>query len=846
MRPGHSGVETALVQGFVPIYALSPEHRDELASSATVVSVPPGEVIRGERLGSDFTYYVLDGELEIYTGDELVETLRGGTESARFALSRLRSNQVAARAKTPLNLLRVDISLLSTLMIWAQTSTESPLSADEFDHTSGWVPRLLQSELFSRIPPASIPRIFACMQELPVKAGDTIVEEGHAGENYYVIRRGRCSVSRRPGDGAPAVRLAELRPGDGFGEESLINGSSNATVAMMTDGVLMQLKKTDFEELLSNPMLSLVSRDEAEVLVRNGAWWIDVRATVKHQKDGIRNSLNIPLADVRGKADKLERQRPYVVYCDEGRGSLAAAFFLTELGFNAYVLEGGLNEGPRENTDAKTEIELDAQRWSDELRVADQEVAQALKKKLEATAARRLFSEERLQIPTGRANVKLATEQKKLELESASASSALAQAQRRKLELEAKIRAAEAHAARRRIEAETACQNLRKEAKTRLRKEDQRLRSEYARAAARMDELKRTREETEKRLVLEQKRIEEELIRSKASLEAEARKVREGLEQIRRSAETKAERIMSAEATQEERLRAETEKLLRQERQRLEAEFARSTAQLDQAQRGLEEAEASQQSLERETQRITAELRAEDEKRWAEAEANRVKEQEKADRKAALAEEELVAAQHNQQRAEEQRLAALADLARIQNCTKQLAAKTARLSEAEAQAELEDSEAKVSAASNQVDAAREAKANVDASRSAVRQRAARERATEKELRVRLQEETEAWLREEQERSQAELNEARRELAEKWSLMEDTKQKRRIAVESSVDLLDDISSQLADAVGAKAFAEEKTARTSAAREEAGIQKQKALDDLHRAREHIERLKRNSAS
>ena len=144
-----------------------------------------------------------------------------------------------------------------------------------------------------------------------------------------------------------------------------------------------------------------------------------------------------------------------------------------------------------------------------------------------------------------------------------------------------------------------------------------------------------------------------------------------------------------------------------------------------------------------------------------------------------------------------------------------------------------------------VDAAREAKANVDASRSAVQQRAARERATEKELRVKLQEETEAWLREEQERSQAELEQARRDLAEKWALLEDTKQKRHAAEDSGSDLLADISSQLVDAVGATTFAEEKTARTSAAREEAETQKRRALDDLERAREHIEQLKSQSS-
>ena len=685
------------------------------------------------------------------------------------------------------------------------------------------------------------------MQELPVKVGDTIVEEGDAGEHYYVIRRGRCSVSRRPDDGAPALRLAELRPGDAFGEESLISGASNASVTMMTDGALMKLERTDFEELMSNPILSLVSRGEAEVLVRTGAWWIDVRPTEDHQRNGIRNSLNIPLQDLRGKADKLERQRPYVVCCNDGRCSLAAAFFLTELGFNAYVLRGGLSETAcgAEGLNSTTAIALNTERWSDELSSANQEVAQALKVKLEATGARRLFEEERPSNPKKLTNDKLAAEQKKLELESVSASNALAQAQRRKLELEAKIRAAEAHAARRRIEAETACQNLRKQAETRLREEDERLKTEYARAAARMEELEHARHETERRLVLEQKRIEEELSRSKASLEAEARKVKEDLEQIRRNAETKAKRIKSAEASQEERLRAETERLLRQERQRLEAEFARSATELEQAQRRLEQAEVSQQSLERETQRITEELRAEDEKRWAEAEAKRVEQQAKADQKAALAQQQLVDAQRHKQRADDQRLEALAELARIQNSTRQIEAKTTRLREAEAKAELEDSEAAVNLASEQVDAAREAKANVDASRSAVQQRAARERATEKELRVKLQEETEAWLREEQERSQAELEQARRDLAEKWALLEDTKQKRLAAEDSSSDLLADISSQLVDAVGATTFAEEKTARTSAAREEAETQKRRALDDLERAREHIEQLKSQSS-
>jgi rhodanese-related sulfurtransferase len=45
---------------------------------------------------------------------------------------------------------------------------------------------------------------------------------------------------------------------------------------------------------------------------------------------------------IRLKISTLERSRPYVVYCDTGRRSSAAAYILSERGFEAYVLKGGL------------------------------------------------------------------------------------------------------------------------------------------------------------------------------------------------------------------------------------------------------------------------------------------------------------------------------------------------------------------------------------------------------------------------------------------------------------------------------------------------------------------------
>jgi len=51
----------------------------------------------------------------------------------------------------------------------------------------------------------------------------------------------------------------------------------------------------------------------------------------------------VPLYFIRLKISTLERNRPYVLYCDTGRRSSAGAFILVERGFEAYVLRGGLD-----------------------------------------------------------------------------------------------------------------------------------------------------------------------------------------------------------------------------------------------------------------------------------------------------------------------------------------------------------------------------------------------------------------------------------------------------------------------------------------------------------------------
>ena len=157
----------------------------------------------------------------------------------------------------------------------------------------------------------------------------------------------------RNGDetGNKELKIAGLVAGNSFGEDALMSDTSrNATIVMDTDGELMRLAKDDFVELLKSPILKSVSFNDAEKMVNDGAVWLDVRLLSEHQNKNIPGSINIPLFLLRLNANKLSSENKYIVYCDTGSRSASATFILTEHGYDAYVLEGGLMNSSEEES----------------------------------------------------------------------------------------------------------------------------------------------------------------------------------------------------------------------------------------------------------------------------------------------------------------------------------------------------------------------------------------------------------------------------------------------------------------------------------------------------------------
>ena len=340
-------VDKTLLKSLVPASALNTENFQELAGKAFVEALPAGKMIFKQGDNDKKNVYLLEGEVIITSTTGQPTLVKSGTPAAKHPLANQQPRRHTAATKVPSKITRIDGDLMDILLTWDQLSgiEVGEIQVDESqggEDESDWMMRILQSKAFLQVPAANIQSMFMRIQEIPVKAGDVIIKQGDDGDYYYIIKHGRCKVSRTSKTGTQ-LTLATLKEGDAFGEEALLSDAKrNANIVMETDGFLMRLAKADFITLLKEPMLSWITNAQAEEMVKGGAIWVDVRLDSEHKNSGIPGSLNLPLYMLRMKAATLDPNKKYVLYCDTGRRSSAGAYLLSERGLQAYCLKGGL------------------------------------------------------------------------------------------------------------------------------------------------------------------------------------------------------------------------------------------------------------------------------------------------------------------------------------------------------------------------------------------------------------------------------------------------------------------------------------------------------------------------
>ena len=321
-----------------PLSALSVERLRELAQTASVERVPRGgDPLAAHRVSAQSVFLLRGEALLLFQGGGTLVVV-GGTGDGRVPLNRRAAPVARARAISDVELVSLDEDLLDMMVTFDQagaSSTAVRVARSIFSLDN------LRHGVFGPLPPARVEDMLARFEHLDATRGQVLIREGDEGDYYYVIESGRCRVERLVG--GVRVELAELKSGDAFGEEALASEARrNATVTMATDGRLLRLGKKDFRELLAEPLLQRVSYAEALERVARGAVWLDVRYPSEYRCDRLPGALNVPLGEVRNSFAALESAREYVVYCQSGRRSSAAAFLFAQRGFRVCLLEGGL------------------------------------------------------------------------------------------------------------------------------------------------------------------------------------------------------------------------------------------------------------------------------------------------------------------------------------------------------------------------------------------------------------------------------------------------------------------------------------------------------------------------
>jgi CRP-like cAMP-binding protein len=347
MRDGEA-LGRDVLRRLVPFCSISETHVRDLLRRGRVQRFERGRILfkRGQREGD--LHYLLDGQVDLADARFEITPVEAGTERALRPLDDAYTHTVTAVTTSPVRVFVIPKDTVDLALTWDQAGNYvvTDLGAGERGEPErDWMSGLLASALFQAIPPASIQRLFASFEAVHPRAGDVVVRQGAVGEHFFVIKRGRARILRRLERGGRTVELplAELGPGDVFGEDALVGDAPrNASVVMRTDGVLMRLEQGTFAELLEERVVETLDAEGLERLRADAAVEVlDVRTPGEFRRDALPGSRNLPLDLVRPSLGALDPDRIHVVVCDGGRRSRLACWLLVQAGLDARVLQRG-------------------------------------------------------------------------------------------------------------------------------------------------------------------------------------------------------------------------------------------------------------------------------------------------------------------------------------------------------------------------------------------------------------------------------------------------------------------------------------------------------------------------
>jgi CRP-like cAMP-binding protein len=307
-----------------------------LLEKAKIETMPKGKMIFKRAEEDDKVYWLVTGSVDLLDEKFNAKTRKAGDDVTKNAIDNNTPHRLTAVTTEESKVLICDRSEMVVHMGGSTVVLDAGDAVEE--EGIDWMSTLLSSPLFELIPPSNIQTLFSKFEEVKYKSGDVVITQGEKGDFFYVIQAGRAKVER-----SKKVVLAELKPGDNFGQDALVcDTPRNATVTMTSNGTLMRLSEPDFQSLLMSPVIEGVTMEDVQEMIKQGdpkTYIIDVRTPAEIEEDKIPGSLNVPLLLLRKNLAKLKEDAIYIMACDGGKRCELGAYQLNEEGYTAYVLK---------------------------------------------------------------------------------------------------------------------------------------------------------------------------------------------------------------------------------------------------------------------------------------------------------------------------------------------------------------------------------------------------------------------------------------------------------------------------------------------------------------------------
>ncbi|MCK5897757.1 MAG: cyclic nucleotide-binding domain-containing protein [Methylococcales bacterium] len=293
--------------------------------------------------------YLLEGSVSLEAGELKLEMITAGSESAKFAVAHQLPRKIDAFAQGDVRFLRLDAVFITSIDTKdaekkAYYEIQKAKKADSEDCKS----TLFMIPVIRALSPIYLRKISEALEEISVEKDEIVIEQGGIGQYFYLIKKGECLVSYKSSEHAKSIKVEKLDVWNTFGDMAMILGEPYAeTITALFNMQLLQIRKDKFLKLIKEPSLTFIDFIELELWQDKGAVLLDIRSVDEYDDLHLPTALNVPLFSLGMHLRLLAKNQHYIIVCEDGKASEAAAFLMKKHGFDVKIIRNGLNYVPR-------------------------------------------------------------------------------------------------------------------------------------------------------------------------------------------------------------------------------------------------------------------------------------------------------------------------------------------------------------------------------------------------------------------------------------------------------------------------------------------------------------------